>query len=177
MLNLNAAQCTFLCCLTINGGAKMKNRVKSLLNSLINQYEQLIDVKFNGDAPDIVNKTAELKLKHHIALLETSIKQLINMGTPIFTFSGRIAHNITENFEIMPNEDEIDGINNHRDRIVFAKFVRAFAADRFAPRFDNFVAENSDAVDSYYKLVEALEIRNKDFKYRTTTLLMCCSDY
>jgi len=155
----------------------MKNRVINLLNSLISQYEQLIDVRFDGDAPAAVNKTAELKLKHHLAALETAIKQLINMGTPIFTFGGRIACNINENFEIMPNEDEIEGIDNQRDRLVFMHFVKTFMAAYFELRFDNFVSKHSDDVDSYYKLVEALELRNKDFKYRTTTLLMCCSDY
>ena len=148
----------------------MKNRVKNLLASLISQYEKLVDCKFDVD-------TAELKLKHHLAAIETSIKQLINMGTPIFTFGGRIACNINENFEIMPNEDEIDGIDSNKDRIVFINLVKTFMTAYFEYRFDKFVSEHSESVESYYKLVEDLELRNKDFKYRTTTLLMCCSDY
>lgn len=106
------------------------------------------------------------------------------MGTPIFTFSGGIECNINEDFEIIPNEDEIDGIDNYRagidnyrDRVAFIKIVKAFVACRFELRFDNFVSEHSDSVNNYYKLVESIENKNVDFKHRTVLLLMCCSDY
>ena len=155
----------------------MKNRVKNLLNSLINQYEQLIDVRFDGDAPDVVNKTAELKLKHHLALLETSIKQLINMGTPIFTFYGRTTYDMDAFVVTISEDDEIEGIDNNRDRLVFINFVKTFMVTHFDLKFTNFISEHSESVESYCKLIEAIELRNKDFKYRTTTLLMCCSDY
>lgn len=141
----------------------MEKRIKDLLNSLINQYARLTECKYSGDDA----KFAEMKLKRHQSMLESAIKQLINMGTPIFTYDGRISAHLDPDFKIVPEDDESLMISNPRDRVVFARFAQAFMNDGFDRRLANF-----EITDDYRDFVEAVERQNVEFKQRTTYLLM-----